>query len=407
MSSALPSAPPVTERSPLLAAEVVPRHSRHPLPQPAADHAHDRDDATPPSPIDRSKAHSYLGAVLLVVCLVSFVVQSEITSHIQNQISFKRPYFILWFSHSCYAVLLPLQALFALASDGSLRPTLRYLRTAITTLHPAVARSRRTHHHHHHQQQQQQQQPAATRIPFVLRMLLVAFGSAFPSYCWYGAVSMTSMTSVTAIYNTSSFFAYVFSVLFAVDGERFAFRKMAAVSLSLVGIAVIAAGTAPVPPEEGVAAVVPAATLAGDAMALLGAATYGLYEALYKKYAVPPRPTVAFANFITGMIGVMTLLVLWIPIPLLDAAGVEPFALPTREQFGALAAIALMGLMFNASFMLVIAFTSPVMAAVGIMLTIPCIALADLALGTVASIPLATGIGSLLICIGFVVLSTS
>ena len=84
-----------------------------------------------------------------------------------------------------------------------------------------------------------------------------------------------------------------------------------------------------------------------------------------------------FANTLTGLMGVVTLTVMWIPIPLLHWIGHEVFELPTRDEFLSILMIAALGLMYNGSFMVLVAQTSPVFAAVGTMATIPVVAVVD------------------------------
>ncbi|KAJ3375098.1 hypothetical protein GGF31_005820 [Allomyces arbusculus] len=327
---------------------------------------------------------------------------------------------MLWFAHSFYAVLIPVQALISWARDGSLGPHLHFLRTTIQSLNTPAWLTQSTTAVATLSAAPRSRQPSfgsisappisrgrdhdqpCWMVSFAVRTLLLAFLSALPSYLWYMAAGLTTMGNLTAIYNTSAFWAYAFSIWFCVAGERFAWTKISAVFVSLIGVACISLLD---PPESDAQPQASAMDL-GNLVALAGAVAYGLYEALYKKYAVPAQPSVAFANFFTGCIGVFTVLVLWIPIPILHVLGVEPFEVPTATQLGFLCIVALMGLAFNACFMLLIAFTSPVMAAVGIMLTIPCIAVTDLAIGTVAFIPWNSVLGSSLICLGFLVLAS-
>lgn len=74
----------------------------------------------------------------------------------------------------------------------------------------------------------------------------------------------------------------------------------------------------------------------GNLIIGVGSVLYGLYEVLYKKLACPPEGTSAgrgiiFANAFGSMIGSFTLLVLWIPLPILHYTGIEPFEFPQRK----------------------------------------------------------------------------
>jgi drug/metabolite transporter (DMT)-like permease len=196
------------------------------------------------------------------------------------------------------------------------------------------------------------------------RIVVLVIVLTIPSYAWYLAAGYTSMSNTTAIYNTSCAFAYGFSILLQVDKERLMFSKIASIASCLIGVAIISfVDTSPSDSSN-----FPLARL-GDAFAFISAITYGFAEALYKRLAVPETPSISFGNFVTGCIGIGTLVLGCLPIPLLHWTGMEIFELPTLQQTGYILLIALMGLCFNACFLLVIAFTSPVEAAVGIMLT--------------------------------------
>ncbi|CAI2178398.1 15850_t:CDS:1 [Funneliformis geosporum] len=228
--------------------------------------------------------------------------------------------------------------------------------------------------------------------------LLFAIGICTPGYIWYIAVNLTTMAKLTAIFNTSCFWAYVFSIILLNESIRI--EKVFAVCLSITGVAVMALSIPNNEKDQENANIIEV----GDFIACFGALFYGLYEVLYKKLGSPPTTSFLFANTITGLIGLCTLLFLWIPIPILHYSGIETFELPDPETFGFIISIAIAGVFFNASFMLLIALTSPLFAAVGIMLTIPIVALVDLLI-TNTPIGVNTIIGNLCIFLAFLLLS--
>jgi drug/metabolite transporter (DMT)-like permease len=138
----------------------------------------------------------------------------------------------------------------------------------------------------------------------------------------------------------------------------------------------------------------PSAPLVGDLLTLVASIGYGLYQVLYKKYiampfdpeskiddaiaysqipdgphteaaldsspdgflsvheAVYPPPFGLYPNLVTSCIGLCTLLVLWIPLPILHSIGAEPFSLPTNATtVVVIAGIASSGVVFNAGLM--------------------------------------------------------
>lgn len=162
------------------------------------------------------------------------------------------------------------------------------------------------------------------------------------------------MTSITTIYNTSALFAYVFSVLLlAVPLEPL---KTTAVVVATLGVAVVAYGGVSEEPGEQDG-------MLGDLFALAGAATYGFYEVIYKKYFSLPTPTspdkdlhplpfALHANLLTSLIGLTTLFLLALFIPVVSFLGWEPFELPPdRQTWATLGGVVLGGIGFNGSFM--------------------------------------------------------
>jgi drug/metabolite transporter (DMT)-like permease len=168
---------------------------------------------------------------------------------------------------------------------------------------------------------------------------------------------------------------------------------MCAVFLATAGVLIIVyAGSTPSVTQSEVATRTPA-PFVGDLLTLVASVVYGLYQVLYKKYVALPSnselaagsvrythiPTsveqaideetlsppllasneIAFSlpfglhpNFLTTCIGVCTLFVLWIPIPILHYYGIEEFALPSNMvTVAAIAGICAAGVVFNAGFM--------------------------------------------------------
>ncbi|PIA17487.1 hypothetical protein COEREDRAFT_61011 [Coemansia reversa NRRL 1564] len=308
-----------------------------------------------------------LGGAALVICIFTFVAQTAITRQVQQ--SFTKPYFMLWVSHSFWALMLPLHTLYeqlkrnprslgALKSEALVATAMLVLQRRRTEGRPWWLMWR----------------------AMLMALLLVAMLNA-ATYLWYVAVGLTSMSKVTAIYNTSCFFAYLFSVLLL--NERVQAAKAAAVVVSIVGVVFMAlvnvgpktlsANKSPHPASEH------GSELLGDLLSLVCACGTGLYQVLYKKYAVPRDYHSLYAvNFMTTLLGLATLLIFWLPMPALDAAGVEPFQWPNRSQFGLLVANGLLAIAYYGGFMIALALTSPLFAAIGVMLTIPITAVVDM-----------------------------
>lgn len=253
------------------------------------------------------------------------------------------------------------------------------------------------------------------------------------------AVNLTSPSDLTAIYNCSAFFAYAFSV--PLLNEKLRWDKSLAVLLAIGGVLMIAYGDAPkgapalpvpVPPSDTAALGAPALgfdpekvgadkgteaenRLLGNLIIGVGSVLYGLYEVLYKRLACPPSHTghtttakngMIFATLVGSLIGLFTMTVLWIPLPLLHWSGLETFELPTGKAAHLLLISVGANVVFSGSFLVLISLTSPVLSSVAALLTIFLVAFTDW-IWTGKPIGSAALIGGLIIVVAFGVLSWS
>jgi drug/metabolite transporter (DMT)-like permease len=232
---------------------------------------------------------------------------------------------------------------------------------------------------------------------------------------WYVAVNMTSPSDLTAIYNCSAFFAYAFSVPLLKDKIRF--DKSFAVIVAIIGVLVVAYGDAKPtkhggksggsvgggPPDKE--AKEASTRVLGNLIIGVGSVLYGLYEVLYKKLACPPEGCspgrgMVFANTFGSLIGSFTLLVLWIPLPILHWTGLEKFELPHGEAAWLLAITVLANAVFSGSFLVLI------LSSVAALLTIFLVAIVDWLWTGVPLSPAAIA-GGLLIIGAFILLTWS
>jgi drug/metabolite transporter (DMT)-like permease len=202
------------------------------------------------------------------------------------------------------------------------------------------------------------------------------------------------VSDITAIWNANAFFAYIFTLHFL--GVKWEPRKLGAVILATVGVlAVVYGGSQTEMPEDDPRPKSPSspatAPFVGDVLTLIASILYGLYQVLYKKYATPSTsqsesieshssqyqaiavrdaegdtieelahrsesnealPFGLFANFLTGAVGLSTIIVLGLFIPILNALAIEEFRLvPNMHTAASIAAICMGGMVFNAGFM--------------------------------------------------------
>lgn len=374
---------------------------------------HERDPITQAT-YETRKRYTY-AAIFLALSLVSFTVQTETAVYIQHQLEWEKPYCMLYLTHGSWTLLWPTQLLILRIQKWNMpwqtfwRRHVQILRsTALMvehgTLHPSVRASQRS------------------PVPYMIKMtafvtcaLTIAGGS------WYVAVNMTTASDLTAIYNCSAFFAYAFSI--PLLHEKVRVSKIIAVAVAIAGVFVVAygdsspakhgnksgggagGGNAPPPEEANKRAL-------GNFIIGVGSVLYGFYEVLYKKLACPPDGCspgrgMIFANCFGSLIGSFTLLVLWIPLPILHVLGLEKFGLPTGEAAWMMAISVLANATFSGSFLILISLTSPVLSSVAALLTIFIVALVDQLLPEPLYSPLtpAAIVGGCLIIGAFILLS--
>lgn len=361
------------------------------------------------SPEAEAHAHAHaqarkkylMAAVFLVVCLVSFVLQTELGRYVQHELGWNKAYCMLYLTHGSWSLLWPTQLLI-LRIQRRRMPWSAFWRRHVEILRSTA----------HTVAEQQLDVPRhllqRSPVPYVLRTTAwVTSCLTVAGLTWYLAVNMTSPSNLTAIYNCSAFFAYAFSV--PLLKEKLRLDKSLAVLVAIIGVLVVAYGDGG--DKDGDAAGTAGSRLLGNLIIGVGSVLYGLYEVLYKRFACPPEGTsayrgVLFANTFGSCIGLFTLLVLWIPLPILHVLGWETFELPTGETALYLWISVLMNATFAGSFLVLISLTSPVLSSVAALLTIFIVALADWLL-TGEALNLAALAGGAMIVAAFLVLSWS
>lgn len=347
----------------------------------------------------------------LVVSLISFVVQTETAVYIQHELHWNKAYCMLWLTHGSWSLLWPTQLLilrfqkrkltfsnFFRRHTNVIHTTAQMVQTQ--SLHPASSLAVRPEHTWRY----------LFKVTSGVTVFLTIAGAS-----WYVAIDMTTPSDLTAIYNCSAFFAYVFSILLLKEKARL--DKILSVALAILGVLVVAygdsghpkhgshSGGSTNPDHDGE----PDNRALGNLIIGVGSVMYGLYEVLYKKYACPPEGTsptrgMQFANTFGSMIGTFTLCVMWIPLPILHFTGIERFELPTGRAAWLLSISTLSNAVFSGSFLILMSLTSPVLSSVAALLTIFLVAITDYLI-TGKAMSGATVSGGLLIIVAFGLLS--
>lgn len=164
--------------------------------------------------------------ILLAVVLVAYTLQTELASHVQHGLGYKKPYFLFYLTHSSYLLLFPLHlaALAALSRSASVPALLASLATTLeqkfqpppssaggvsrksATVSNGLAppSSPKPNQHVEHRSlfgfvdAVQKSLLVRVRAPWIdylaKRVLLLTLLISAPALSWYGAVPLTSMT---------------------------------------------------------------------------------------------------------------------------------------------------------------------------------------------------------------------
>ncbi|KAI0187032.1 hypothetical protein F4808DRAFT_365189 [Astrocystis sublimbata] len=357
------------------------------------------------APADQARAAArrkyIIAGIFLVVCLVSFVLQTELGRYVQHELGWNKAYCMLYLTHGSWALLWPAQ-LAILRLQKRKQPWTTFWRRHVemlrTTAHMVAEQTLDVPRH---------VLQARSPVPYILRTTAVVTSClTVAGLTWYVAVNMTTPSNLTAIYNCSAFFAYAFSV--PLLKEKLRLDKALAVIVAIVGVLIVAYGDGTDDPNHDGAA---ATRFLGNLIIGAGSVLYGLYEVLYKRYACPPDGApaahgVIFANTFGSCIGAFTLLVLWIPLPILHILGWEVFELPTGKTAFYLWISVIMNATFAGSFLVLISLTSPVLSSVAALLTIFIVAIADWVI-TGEALSFSALTGGAMIVVAFLVLSWS
>lgn len=348
------------------------------------------------------RKYSY-AAFFFGLVLVSFTAQTELSAYIQGDLGWDKAYCMLYLTHGSWAMLWPAQLLILRVQKWNV-PWDVFWRRHMQLLKSTAAMVELQRVDVDRASVMHRAAPVRylTRTTAIITTALTVGGLS-----WYIAVSMTTPSDLTAIYNCSAFFAYAFSV--PILREPLRLDKSIAVAIAIGGVMVVAYG------DGGSGSDVPdpsaARRLTGNLIIGFGSVLYGLYEVLYKRLACPPegvspgRGTI-FAMAFTSLIGVFTLAVLWIPLPILHLTGIETFSLPSGHTAWLLLLAVISNATFAGSFLVLISLTSPVLSSVASLLTIFVVAIVDWML-TGKQLSAASIIGGGLITAAFLMLSWS
>lgn len=353
-----------------------------------------RSFATDKSVVDSSKnAYIYAIGIALPISLICFTVQTELAQYIQAKLRYEKPYFMLYITHSSWWLNgIGMWCFLRLKNPhtSSAVTTKRMWKDCVETARVIAAKASHAH----------------WNLAAHMALIIVCCGICLTiaGGTWYVAINLTTASDVSAIYNASAFFAYAFSI--PILHERLRTDKLLAVAISILGVLIIAYGDRETGNDESTNT---GRRFLGNLIIAFGAILYGLYEVLYKKYGCPPdqydpNRSIVFANAMATGLGLFTLGVMWIPIPILHVLGWETFELPPKSALLALVLSIAANFVYSSCLLAMISLTSPVLSSVACLLSIFVVAIVDTHI-TGEPLSSAALVGGVLISIGFAVLS--
>lgn len=200
-----------------------------------------------------------------LLSLIAYTMQTEFAQYLQQSLNYRKPFLSLYLGHSGFVLLFPMHLLFLRWTTS--HPTSHYLHLIAQNLRwqletetaalpgagPDAVRRRLSSASGRGTHIIDSEQGIFRRpISFleqkagfnVLKLAglfaILTIGITIPALSWYSAVPMTSMADITAIYNTFSVWALVFSVWFL--GEKWEKRKVFSVLLACFGVVIVAYG---------------------------------------------------------------------------------------------------------------------------------------------------------------------
>ncbi|KAM0452331.1 hypothetical protein ACHAO4_005542 [Trichoderma viride] len=325
-------------------------------------------------------ARRTLGICFLLTTVFLWTLSNFLASFIFSDQTYDKPFFLVYFNTSMFAISLIPMFIRYLAQRGihGLRSDIRRIwaeyRYQAAVASPTAEEGSEVHErllvNEHGPAWNSTDEKLGFRETAVLSLefcILWFLANYLSSAC----LQYTSVASVTILTSTSSVWTLVFGAIFGV--EMFSMRKLIGVLASLTGVALISMVDLSGKSDENRGSFphkTPGQIALGDTMAFMSAVLYGIYVTVMKR-RVGNEDKVNMQLFF-GLVGVFNLSLLWPLFFVLHWTGMETFELPPTSQIWTIIIVnAIASFVSDLSWALAMLLTTPLVVTVGLSLTIP------------------------------------
>ncbi|ODV58849.1 uncharacterized protein ASCRUDRAFT_20007, partial [Ascoidea rubescens DSM 1968] len=365
---------------------------------------------------------------LFLVSLITFVSQTELVSYSYNSLNFNQPFLLLYLTHCAWIIFWFLQTILISTYKKFVNnPNNDSLKSFILNeINLAYQISNLIYNYNGNEENTTNNSNVndndndndnddfggnnymnikiATKTSSILSNLVVFFKStpilymSFYSFIlsiilniaastWYISMNLTTSNNVTAIYNSSPFFAYIFAI-FLLKNEFFSILKVSSVLMAIFGIFIVIYSTNDNKDSDTTSTYANKPhQLIGNLLILFGSILYGYYDVFYKKYLCPTSDNynslnsmkkANFSNFIMTLIGfasfiILTLFVLVVKIFFYNShlsSILLNLSIISSKEWLFISLSVSSNLIFCSASLILMSITSPVLTAVSSILTI-------------------------------------
>lgn len=385
-----------------------------------------------------SSPRGIFGYVCLAGLLISWIAQSEVARHLETSKDnggegYDKPALITFINHSWSVLLLPFEYAVwwfyrstrrrrTAAAEGEVRETkdihqdTKRMEDGVNGGHllgveSITVLSKNTQHRRSNNDSFLAHLVSQGLTPqFVLCFTAVLSTSYWAGdYVWYIGLEYSTVSTGTAVFNSSCVFVCVFSYLLL--GETPSLLAVSALAITLCGVALVSFGTAQSSSgndDDASSSTTTLEHIMGSLLILAASILYALYEVAFgwflRHYNV--SKTVSISNVLNGLLGIFNICFLWMPVlvtslvPSSLSAVHEPLELPVDDQLLYLVLNGMLAFVFNVFLILSLLFCGAFLTSVACVSTIPGSAIADYLLwGDNVSVLFV--VGSVLIIFGF------